>query len=554
MPVCIEHLMRVLLLNLGVDSLRAANKSLAGQGYDVSAHRCQTVDQVLILSPEVLVTEATPSDLSCCGLIAQLKARPETESSLEIVMIVHGGAVERARALDLGADDVISFPFEAVEFAARVRTQFRERKPQEELKTMLKYAVQREHFADIALESLRGPLGKRRFWLIPAVFVLSTAAVLAAIELGISSRGTRKETRQLRGEIARLRSGLGQQGELLHRAEFTRGPLEAQSHSASAARDSLEAQSEDLRKKMSSAAGTDADSLKRQLADTQNRLRLLESEGKIAETVVHDYGPSVCLLHVVVEFLDKQSGHPIQVLVDAAAKPLVDEKGMVQLGVSGPGPHLQIDVFGTGFVVKRDGKIITNHHVVEPWWKDQDMKQLLDNGATGYVLSYEVYFPGKAEGLRAKLDRISSKADLATLQLESPLPPSSAVLELDDRNASTVTGEPVVLIGYPTGIEGILARAGTEVTQKIAGGTEDVNGIMSQLASQRLIRPTTTQGHIGDVLEDKIVYDAATTSGGSGGPLFNRNGKVIGINFAVLRDFGGSNLAVPAKYAKDLLK
>src|SRR5713101_5558976 len=167
MPVCIEHLMRVLLLNLGVDSLRAANKSLAGQGYDVSAHRCQTVDQVLILSPEVLVTEATPSDLSCCGLLAQLKARPETESSLKIVMIVHGGAVERARALDLGADHLISSPFEAVEFAARVRTQFRERKPQEELKAMLKYAVPRERFADIALESLSGPLGKRRFWLIP---------------------------------------------------------------------------------------------------------------------------------------------------------------------------------------------------------------------------------------------------------------------------------------------------------------------------------------------------------------------------------------------------
>jgi serine protease Do len=50
------------------------------------------------------------------------------------------------------------------------------------------------------------------------------------------------------------------------------------------------------------------------------------------------------------------------------------------------------------------------------------------------------------------------------------------------------------------------------------------------------------------------VYDAATTSGGSGGPLFNRDGKVIGINFAMLNGFGGSNLAVPARYATDLLK
>jgi S1-C subfamily serine protease len=552
--VSIEHLMRVLLLNLGVDSLRGANKSLGSQGYDVATHQGLAVDQILTLSPEVLVTEATPSDLSCCGLITQLKARPETESSLKIVMIVQGGAVERARALDLGADDVISFPFEAVEFAARIRAQFRERKPQEELKTMLKYAVQREHFADIVLQLLSRPLGKRRFWLFPAIIVLSAAAVLAAIDLGISSRRMRKETRQLRAEIARLGSSLGLQGELLHRAEFARGSLEVQSQSASTARDSLEKQSEDLRKKVASAGGADADSLKRQLADTQHRLKLLESEGRIAETVVHDFGPNVCLLHVVVEFLDKQSGHPIQVAVDAGGKPLVDDKGMVQLADGGAGPHLQIDGFGTGFLVKRDGKIITNHHVVEPWWKDEDLKQLLDQGAIAYVLFYEVYFPGKVEGLRAKLDRISSKADVATLQLESPPPPNSAVLELDDRTEATVTGDPVVLIGYPTGIEGILARAGADVTRKIAGGNQDVNRIMSQLASQRLIRPTTTQGHIGDVLEDKIVYDAATTSGGSGGPLFNREGKVIGINFAVLRDFGGSNLAVPVKYAKDLLK
>lgn len=116
-----------------------------------------------------------------------------------------------------------------------------------------------------------------------------------------------------------------------------------------------------------------------------------------------------------------------------------------------------------------------------------------------------------------------------------------------------MTGDPVVLMGYPTGIEGILARAGSDVAQKIAGGSQDVDQIMAQLAGQKLIRPTTTQGHIGDILNNEIVYDAATTSGGSGGPLFNRDGKVIGINFAILNGFGGSNLAVPARYARTLL-
>ena len=552
MPPRIEYVMSILILNLRPEPLDATTRALSGQVYDLIVENGLTVDQVLALSPEVLVTEATPSDLSCCGLVTQLKSRPEIESPLKIMIVVEGGALERARALDLGADEAISFPFEPVEFAASVRAQFRERKPQEELTTMLKYAVQREHFADIAVESLSGPFGKRRLWMVPAIFVLSAAAVVAAVYLGVSSRGTRKETRQLRAEITRLNSSLGQ-GDIQRRAEFTRGLFDAQSRSASATRESLKAQSEDLHKRVA-RGGSDADSLKHQLADTQNRLKLLESEGKIAESVVQDYGPSVCLLHVVVEFLDKETGRPIQVAVDAAGKPLVDAKGMVTLDSGGPGPHLQIDVFGTGFPVKREGKIITNHHVVEPWWKDDELKQLLDQGATAYALSYEVYFPGKTEGLRAKLDRISSNADLATLQLDSPLPPKTSVLQLDDRPQATVSGEAVVLIGYPAGIEGILARAGSDVTQKIVTDTQDVNRIMSQLASQHLIRPTTTQGHIGDVLDDKIVYDAATTSGGSGGPLFNRDGKVIGINFAVLRDFGGSNLAVPVKYAKDLLR
>jgi S1-C subfamily serine protease len=466
---------------------------------------------------------------------------------------VRGGALERARALDLGADDVITFPFEALEFAARVRTQFRERQPEEDLKTMLKYAVQREQMADIAVESA-GAVSKHRVWLIPAIFVVSAAAILAAAFVAISTGRNQKAERQLRAEIARLNTGLGLQDQLLQRAEQARSSLDASAKSNSAVRSTLRAQSEDLRKKMAAAEGPDAQSLKQQLADTQKRLKLLENEGKIAETIVHNYGPSVCLLHVVVEFLDKETGKPIQIAADATGKPQVDDKGMVRLQSGGAGPHLQIDVFGTGFLVRRDGRLLTNHHVAEPWWDNDDLKELLDHGTTAYVLSYKAYFPGSSEGLTAKLDKVSSSADVATLKLEAGTPANAAVLELDERNEASVSGEPVVLIGYPTGIEGILARAGADVAQKIATDTQNVNQMVSQLAAQKLIRPTTTQGHIGDVLQDKIVYDAATTSGGSGGPLFNRDGKVIGVNFAILKGFGGSNLAVPARYAKELLR
>jgi S1-C subfamily serine protease len=544
--------MRILLLNLGMESIREVKQALSGQGYEITAERNLTVDKILALSPEILITEATPSDLSCCGVISQIKASPALPT-LRIVMIVHGGALERARALELGAEDVASFPFEPLEFLAKIRTQFRERQPELELEAKLKDALQREHLAEVAVEALTGGTNpKQRFGLILAVFGLSAAAILAAFVTVISNRHSRKDALQLKAEVAQLNGGILQQAEFLRRAEQARASLGA--NDVSGTHESLKEQTEEIHKTMAAADGTDGESLKKQLQETQNRLDRLENEGRVAETIVHTYGPSVCLLHVVVEFRDKDSGQLIRISTDATGKPLVDDKGMVSLETEGTGPPLQLDVFGTGFLVARDGRLLTNHHVVEPWWGNEELKQLLDKGATAFASSYTAYFPGTSQGIAAKLDRISPHADLAVLKLRTPAPPHTTLLELDDRSEATVTGDPVVLIGYPTGIEGILARAGSDVTRKVAENAHEVTQIVSQMASQHLIRPTTTQGHIGDVLKDKIVYDAATTSGGSGGPLFNRNGKVIGVNFAILHDFGGSNLAVPVRCADELLK
>jgi serine protease Do len=298
----------------------------------------------------------------------------------------------------------------------------------------------------------------------------------------------------------------------------------------------------------------DNEALKNQLRETQNRLSRLENEGRGAETIVHAYGPSVCLLFVVVEFREQSSGKLIHITADAAGKTRVDDKGMASVDTDGTGPLLEADFFGTGFIAGKDGRLLTNHHVAEPWLNDEELKQFLSHGAVAFVASYTAYFPGTSQGIVAKLDRISPNADLATLKLQAPAPPHAVLLQLDDRSEASVTGEPVVLIGYPTGIEGILARAQIDVKRKLAENAHDLTTLVSVMSSQHLIRPTTTQGHIGDVLKDQIVFDAATTSGGSGGPLFNRDGKVIGVSFAMISDFGGSNLAVPVRYAGELLK
>lgn len=537
--------MRILMVDVSEESASAVTQGLAGQGYEIQAERGLNVDQVLALSPEVLITEAAPSDLSCCGLIAQLRGRPATESPIKIVMIVRGGALERARALDLGVDDVISFPFDATEFAARIRTQFRELQPEEELQTKLKYAQAEGNYA--AAE-------KRRSWLAPAVLFIAIVAAVGALATFFSLRHANTETLQLRAEIAQLNYGIGQQGDLLRRVQQRRAALGDSSRTEAGTRESLETQTKNIREKMSSADGTELATLQKQLQLTEKRLTLLEDEDKFAETVVRDYGPSVCLLHVTVEFLDKASGQPIRVVVDSNGNPKVDQNRMVQLGTDATGPPLRVDIFGTGFLATRDGVLLTNHHVAQPWWKNADLQQLVSQGAEAYVQSYVAYFPGSTQGIQAKLGQISTQADLATLKLEDPPPADTEVLKVDGALSASVTGDPVVLMGYPTGIEGILARAGSDVADKIAGQSHDVDQIMAQLAADKLIRPTTTQGHIGDLLKNEIVYDAATTSGGSGGPLFNRDGDVIGINFAILKGFGGSNLAIPARYATGLLK
>jgi S1-C subfamily serine protease len=378
-----------------------------------------------------------------------------------------------------------------LEFAAKIRTQLK-------FEAELKDALEREHLVESTAENLISKvMSRRRFWVLSIVCVLSATTLLAGVTTVISNRRSHKDTFQL---------------------------------------------------------DTNDESFARQLERTQNRLDRLENEDRIAETIVHTYGPSVCFLHVLVGFRDKDSGQLIRIDADATGKAHLDDKGMVSLDTDGTGPPLQVDFFGTGFLVTSDGRLLTNHHVAEPWASDMELTHILDLDAAAFVVSYTAYFPGTSQGIVAKLDRISHHADLATLKLQTPAPPHTALLELDDRSEASVSGDPVVLIGYPTGIEGILARAGSDVTRKVAESAQGVTQILSHMAAQHLIRPTTTQGHIGDVLTDKIVYDAATTSGGSGGPLFNRDGKVIGVSSAILKDFGGSNLAVPVRYADELLK
>jgi S1-C subfamily serine protease len=387
---------------------------------------------------------------------------------------------------------------------------------------------------------------------------LATVAVLliAAVVFIFFYRRTQEQNTRVYAAITRLQTGVLTQQQLMERSRRT---LEDGERGAPTADDAqklqLQKKSADLRSQIAISKTENTSVLQNQLAAVESRLQKLETEGKVAQTIIQSYEPSVCLIHVVLAFRDHTTGLRLHYVgVTSSGEPATDERNNPLLSLTGNGPEVHLDAFGTGFLASASGQILTNHHVAEPWWQNDDLKEMLDQGLEPVMAEMTAYFPGVAHGIAISTEKISSAADVAVVKGNvSAL--GIKQIALADGRRSAVSGGPVVLLGYPTALDAILARAGAETLQSIATASKgDPKQAMEELARRNLIRPVTTQGHIGDVLPDKIVYDAQTTSGGSGGPLFNNEGKVIGINFAMVREFGGSNFAIPVGYGKSLLK
>lgn len=159
---------------------------------------------------------------------------------------------------------------------------------------------------------------------------------------------------------------------------------------------------------------------------------------------------------------------------------------------------------GSGFIIDRDGYILTNNHVVE---KAQSIK---------VKLSDEKEYDAKVVGRDPKTD-----IALIKINTRQNLP----IAPLGDSDSLEV-GDWLIAIGNPFGLEHTVTA-----------------GIVS--AKGRVIGAGP--------YDDFIQTDASINPGNSGGPLFNLNGEVVGINTAIISGGQGIGFAIPINVAKELL-
>jgi DNA-binding response OmpR family regulator len=538
------------------DRLRAL---LEAEAYGVSQTDSPEHAASLLRESEIAqILIATPGlpDASIRGLLTSPQSA-NGEEKPRILLLTQNDSAERALWIDQGADDVLSIPWDDQELLARVRAQLRQKRAVGDLERRLRnseevYQVSQTAFQALAVteKMTRDAFSLERILKFGVVALLCLALLIAGIFFGFSHKAE-KESRRAYTLISQLESSVENEQQLMASARRLRE--DPRNADLLQQKEQLQLQTDELRKKISAPDGEDVTQLRHQLADATERLSKLEGSSQAAEVVIRDYAPSVCLLHVSVAFNEKDSGRRLRYGgINADGTPLKDSDGNTVYTTEGKAPEVRADFFGSGFIVA-DGKILTNHHVVQPWWMNDEMADAVKQGLEPVLADMTAYFPSDPNGIPVGISRISDDADLAVVhgdlsELKRP------ILKLDTRKDAAVSGDALISFGYATGIDAILARAGDDTVKeivKISGG--DPKLILEELAKRKLIRPLVTQGHVGDVLADKIVYDAQTTSGGSGGPLLNRQGGVIGVTFAVVKGFGGSNFGVPIRFASPLL-
>jgi S1-C subfamily serine protease len=193
---------------------------------------------------------------------------------------------------------------------------------------------------------------------------------------------------------------------------------------------------------------------------------------------------------------------------------------------------------------------------VQPWLADERAQSLTStvNGKPR-LKKLMAFFPDNSESITLKYKQAASGEDVAVCIIDpKDLPAKLPVLPLEKESESVAVGRIVVTMGYPSGPERLLAMLPEDEARGIQSRYGSYDSLLTYLAQTKHVHPLMTQGNITDLDARRIVYDARTGEGGSGGPLFGPSGRVIGITFAIFTENTASNFAVPIHYAVSLLE
>ena len=315
--------------------------------------------------------------------------------------------------------------------------------------------------------------------------------------------------------------------------------------------------------------------LEQQLGQTNDQIGELDKTNRdiirtvsLAQNLRVEYGNGVCLIVGVYDLVDRSSGKVLRYADPQAYRPspfepppsedAVPENKPSQslLTTEGNGSPVEYDFIGTGFHVG-GGYIVTNRHVLQPWTEDDLVKTMMrDSNGRARLKRLVVYFPNLPQPFALKVLQTGSREDVAVGSIDaSALPDTVAALPLETDDEAATIGKTVVTMGYPSGPDRLLAMVDDDEAKSInARFGNSRQNLVNFLAQSRKIVPLTTQGSITDLDTRRIVHDAKTAEGGSGAPLFGQTGKVIGVNFGVFTENTASNMAVPIRFAIDLLK
>ncbi|MEK6638349.1 MAG: Do family serine endopeptidase [Pseudomonadota bacterium] len=220
--------------------------------------------------------------------------------------------------------------------------------------------------------------------------------------------------------------------------------------------------------------------------------------------------PAVVNISTTQRVTLNRSGNPF------AGTPFGDLFGGENAGPNGGAPVTREgQSLGSGFIISADGYIVTNNHVVSG-----------EPGSNAEVSAITVIMPDRTE-FKAKLVGRDPTSDLAVLKIEANNLP---YVKFGDSTRTRV-GDWIVAIGNPFGL----------------GGTVTA-GIVSAL------HRVTGQGGANDRY---IQTDASINRGNSGGPMFDMNGNVIGINTLIFSPTGGNvgiGFAIPAEEAFPIIQ